>query len=201
MNNNIFVTLLISALFAVFAASCVPKIEYDSPVGRVVSKPHSENGKINLTLVFNTNLQDYIKVSYVYIGCDRIVTKGDFENRDSLTYSWSADSSYIKLAFLAEKKRSFSAVLFDRPEGITFNVKARVTTPTDGVEINWGGIYGSHDYNDSNSLWRRTLTALNSGLPGETLGTGTYRSILFGIYKNEYGEYGIDVKWKPDSLF
>lgn len=200
MHYNIFVKALFAVFLALSALSCGRKIELDEPAGRVVSIPPALNGKINLTLLCKSNINDYLKVNYELIGCDLVGVSGNFSVRDSITLSWEPDSTMVKLAFNGERLGQFSAVVFDRTEGVYFDVTARLTTPTDGVEINWGALYGA-SYTDRASLWNDTMTALNSGLPGQTPGTGTSRYIQLGIVPNEYGRYGITVDWMAGNMF
>lgn len=202
MPYNIFVKLFFAAFLAVLAYSCTPEIEIDEPAGRVVSISPSTDGDINLTIICNSNLSDYIKVSYELIDCDQIRHSRQFSAADTTYYYWEPDSTSIKLAFKAERLRSFSAVIFDWTEGIDFNVKAILTTPTDGVELNWCALYGAnYTFTESLLLWRDTVTALNSGLPGETPGTGTTRYIQFGIVPTSYGQYSITMDWVAGNLF
>jgi len=202
MHYNIFVKLLFASILACLTFSCATKIEIDEPAGRVVSVAPSTDGYINLTLLCKSNLNDYIKVNYEFIDCDQIRHSGNFSASDSLSFYWEPDTTQLKLAFKAERLLSFSAVIFDRPEGIDFNVKAILTTPTDGVELNWGALYGaSYTYMQSLTLWHDTVTALNSGLPEQTPGTGTTRYLLIGIAPDSHGQYGISLDWVAGNLF
>lgn len=199
MHRNIFVNPLIAVFLAFVALSCTPNIDIDEPAGRIVSIAPSDNGRINLTLVCKSNITDFLKVNYRVITPDRIAVTGHFSTVDSTSFSWAPDSTSIKLGLLGEKVHDFSVIVFDRPEGVYFNVMARLTTPTDGVELNWGALYGQK-FNGSLSLWNKTLTALNTGLSGQTPGTGTDRHIVFRIEPNKYGKYGISVDWTAGGL-
>ena len=202
MHYNIFVKSVFCSILACLALSCNPKIDIDAPAGRVVSVSPADNGKINLTLICNSNINEFLKVNYTFVGADKIGVSGYFTKSDTLDFSWAPDSTELKLAFNGEKLHSFTTVLFDRADGVLFNVMARLTTPTDGVEINWGAIYGEkYAYTQSVALWNDTLTALNSGLPGQTAGTGENRYIRLGVAPDKYGKYGISVDWITGNLF
>lgn len=201
MANNIFVNLLFAPILAILAASCVPKTDIDSPAGRSVSVAPSGDDMFHVTLICNSDIKQYVKVFFAMKNHHGIRATGDFAVTDTVSFDWSASAGQIQLAFRAVKlQNSVLPPVFNREEGVTFDVITILTTPSDGARINWSGMHQVRVSGES-ELWKRTVTALNDGLSGETPGTGTTRYLNFKIAENEYGAWGITTDWRLGNLF
>jgi hypothetical protein len=201
MHHNIFVNLIFAAFLALLAASCVPKIDIDTPAGRSVSVAPSGDSNMTLQLICNSSVRQYVKVVFHYRDHRGIHTRGSFDTRDTLEMSWPAEAGQIQVAFRAIKLRNdVLPNVYSGDDGVTFDVKAILRTPTDGASVNWGGLHGI-PLSNASQLWSRTITALNNGRLGESPGTGTAKYLNFMIHENEYGLYGISIDWKTGNLF
>ncbi len=200
MPHNIFVQSLLAVIIAIPVVSCVPKVDIDSPAGHCISVGPSGNSNMTLQIVCNSDVKDYIRVMFHYRDHQGIHTRGEF-SKDTLEISWPANVGQIQIAFRAVSLRNTVLPnLFTRKNGVTFNVAATLRTPTDGVSVNWAGLKQTAISN-SNEFWHRTANAVNNGIVGQPLGTGTTRYLNFMIREDEYGPYGISVDWKPGNLF
>ena len=200
MRYNIFVKLLFPVILALLASSCTEKYDPETPTGRVVSVPAATNGKVNIDLTCTSNLQSYVLVSYAVDGLDDVERYGNFHLLESSSFSWTAAQGIIKLALKAEKIRSVPFTFFEADEGVTFDLQATITTPTDGVQLNWGAVFAQH-YSSDAQIWLNTGYALNNGKWGQTPGLGADKFILITIGKNSYGDYGISLDWKAGNIF
>lgn len=209
MRYNIFVNIVFPIILALFAVSCVPKIDIDDPAGRNVSVAPTGDSGMTLQLVCNSNVNDYVKVMFHYRDHRGIHTRGDFSARnpgaynikDTIMVSWPAEAGQIQIAFRAVKLRNtLLPVVYTREDGITFNVEATLRTPTDGAKVNWSGMFDV-PLSNASQFWSRTYDAVNTGLLGETPGTGTDRYLNFMVDEDAYGPYGIKIDWKRGNLF
>ena len=201
MTNNIFVNHILPLVLAVFAVSCTPKIDIDSPAGRSVSVAPAEDDYFHITLICNSDIKQYVKVYFSMNNHWGIHANGDFAVKDTVSFDWSPSEGQIQLAFRAVKlQNSIPPPVLSREEGVTFDVIAILTTPSDGARVNWGGIHQMKISNAS-EFWKHTVTALNDGLPGETPGTGTSRYLNFKIAQNDYGAWGITTDWRIGNMF
>lgn len=201
MTNNIFVNTVFALFLAFFTASCTPKIDIDTPAGRSISVAPSDDDMFHMTLICNSDIKQYVKVFFSLRNHLGVQATGDFSVTDTVRLDWYAREGQVQLAFRAIKlQNSIPPPVFTREEGVTFDVTAIFTTPSDGARINWSGLHGVR-LSNAGELWRHTVTAVNVGLPGETPGTGTSRYLNLRIAENEYGPWGLAADWRPGNIF
>ncbi len=204
MHYNIFVKSIFAAILTLFAVSCVERAGIDEPAGRVISVPPSTDGKINVQVVCRSDVKEYILVNCQLRDRSNRRSEIRFDKEipsDTLTFSWLPGDGHYKAAFRATKLQStITRPILGRDKGITFDVEITFTTPSDGVRLNWASIDGEK-LSSSSEFWKRTITAVNEGLPWQTPGTGESRYVDFVVAPNEHGEYGISVGWTSGNLF
>lgn len=201
MANNIFVNHVFVLILAVFAISCTPKIDIDTPAGRSISVAPSTDDMFHMTLICNSDVKQYVKVFFSLRNHLGVLATGDFSVVDTVKLDWYAREGQVQLAFRAVRLlNNIPPPVFSREEGVTFDVTAILTTPSDGARVNWSGLHGVRLTN-ANEFWRRTVTAINDGLPGETPGTGTTRYLNFRIAENEFGPWSLATDWRLGNIF
>ena len=188
MKKSIFALLV--AIFC--ACACNPGIdpeEIDSGKGN--AEP-AKDDRVHLTVTFDTNLQEYIKVQYTLVGLNGKSRYGIFRESTSQSLDWFTKEGTVKVAFLAQQEEEFTSSLLS--SGITFNVSVALQTPTDGYAVKWCGLKNTMVESDD-LLYDYTIKALNKGLTGQPEGTGTTKYLEFTISLDQEGGYKITPKW------
>ena len=179
MNKSIFALLV--AIFC--ACACNPGIdpeEIDS--GKGYAEP-AKDDRVHLTVTFDTNLQEYIKVQYTLVGLNGKSRYGIFRESTSQSLDWFTKEGTVKVAFLAQQE----------------DVSVALQTPTDGYAVKWCGLKNTMVESDD-LLYDYTIKALNKGLTGQPEGTGTTKYLEFTISLDQEGGYKITPKWVKGNI-
>lgn len=200
MTNAIY-RLLLAATALLLAASCVPKVEADSITsGSEELDVHDSSDSITILLYLESNISEYVQVSYALKWVDSKTRYGQFSPYPAKTLSTTAGPATIGVAFKAEQIKAFPEDFFSSGNPITFSVTAALSTPSGGVRYTWSGLHNAKitSEKDFNTL---VLNAVNEGLPNSLNGTGQYKYIEFTIGKENEENYGIYTRWLNGTLF
>ena len=212
MSIKALLPAILALLLAGFASSCKPDVIPDKPQdskkeGGCRISPNT-SGMIEARLELNTDIPEYFKVSYTITGADRRSERGFFGSYFSTDKKWeltaeegeALQNCSVMLAVYAEQVNDFADELFGAGSKIDFSVSFTLTTPNDGYSLTWCGLEDEH-FGDGDTLYERTVVALNRGLTDSLTGTGKTKYVQFDISLGEDGGYIIsDPVWNKGNI-
>lgn len=190
-------TILMLLAAALCALACTPGLdpeEIDTGTGTV---DPAEDGRVHLTIAFDSNLEDFIDVQYTIVGLNGKRRYGVLRSSSTQSLDWYTKEGTVQVAFYAQQKAEFTSKLLS--SGVTFSVSTSLQTPTDGYEVKWCGLKDTVLENDD-LLYDYTIKALNKGLSGQPEGTGNTKYVEFSISLDPDGGYKTDAKWVKGNI-